>query len=63
MNWAETWEIAKIVWRYVLMTLVVFDIIFALIAVFFERKNPKSVWAWILLMMAVPYVGFVLYLK
>ncbi|MBR6909179.1 MAG: cardiolipin synthase [Lachnospiraceae bacterium] len=62
MNWAETWEIAKIVWRYVLMTLVVFDIIFALIAVFFERKNPKSVWAWILLMMAVPYVGFVLYL-
>ena len=62
MNWAEIWEVTKIVWRYVLQTLIVFDIIFALIAVFFERKIPKSVWAWILLMMAVPYVGFVLYL-
>ncbi len=62
MNWSEVWDVTKIVWRYILQTLIVFDIIFALIAIFFERKNPKSVWAWILVMMALPYVGFVLYL-
>ena len=62
MNWSEVWDITKIVWKYVLQTLIVFDILFALIAIFFERKNPKSVWAWILVMMALPYVGFVLYL-
>ncbi|MBR1861059.1 MAG: cardiolipin synthase [Lachnospiraceae bacterium] len=62
MNWAEIWNTTRIVWRYVLQTLIVFDIIFALIIIFFERKNPKSVWAWLLLMMAMPYIGFVLYL-
>ncbi len=62
MNWSEIWDVTKTVWHYVLQTLIVFDIIFALIAIFFERKNPKSVWAWILLMLAIPYVGFVLYL-
>ena len=62
MNWPQVWDVTKITWHIVLQTLIVFDIIFALIVVFFERKNPKSVWAWLLLMLAVPYLGFVLYL-
>ena len=62
MNWTQVWDVTKITWHIVLQTLIVCDIIFALIVVFFERKNPKSVWAWLLLMLAVPYIGFVLYL-
>ena len=30
--------------------------------VFFERKSPKSVWAWLLLLYFLPVVGFVFYL-
>jgi cardiolipin synthase len=62
MNWPVVWETTKTVWHYVVYALIGFDIIFALIAVFFERKNPKSVWAWILLMLAFPVIGFVIYL-
>ena len=36
--------------------------VFAIIIVFFQRRDPKSVWAWLLLLYFVPVLGFVLYL-
>lgn len=36
--------------------------VFAIIIVFFQRRDPKSVWAWLLLLYFLPVVGFVLYL-
>lgn len=39
-----------------------FNLVFAVIIVFFERKNPKSVWAWLLLLFFIPVAGFVFYL-
>ncbi len=36
--------------------------LFSVIIVFFERRNPKSVWAWLLLMYFIPVLGFVFYL-
>lgn len=38
------------------------DMIFAIIIVFFERRSPKSVWAWLLVMVFLPGVGFIFYL-
>lgn len=38
------------------------NIIFSILIVFFQRKNPTTVWAWLLLMYFLPVVGFVLYL-
>lgn len=32
------------------------------VVVFFERRNPKSVWAWLLVLYFLPLAGFVLYL-
>ncbi len=36
--------------------------VFAVIIVFFQRRDPKSVWAWLLVLYFLPGVGFVFYL-
>ena len=38
------------------------NLVLAGAVVFFERRNPKSVWAWLLLLYFVPVVGFLFYL-
>lgn len=40
----------------------VFNFLFAVVIVFFERKSPKSVWAWLLLLFFLPVAGFIFYL-
>ena len=38
------------------------NLLFAIIIVFFERREPRSVWAWLLLLFFIPVLGFVFYL-
>lgn len=38
------------------------SIFFAVIIVFFQRKDPKTVWTWLLLLYFIPIAGFILYL-
>lgn len=38
------------------------NILLAIYVVFQERKNPSATWAWIMIMLFVPVVGFFLYL-
>ncbi|GHV38694.1 cardiolipin synthase [Clostridia bacterium] len=38
------------------------NIIFAIVIVSFGRKSPASMWAWLLVALLVPYVGFALYI-
>ncbi|NLI88828.1 MAG: cardiolipin synthase [Epulopiscium sp.] len=40
----------------------ILNIFLAIYVVFRERKNPTSTWAWIMIMLFVPIVGFILYL-
>ncbi len=42
--------------------MLVLNMLFAIVIVFFQRREPKSVWAWLLILYSVPLVGFVLYL-
>ena len=56
------WHYAGIVWDFVLRYLVFFNLIFAIIIVFFQRRDPKSVWTWLLLLYFIPILGFVFYL-
>lgn len=42
--------------------LILLNVIFAIIIIFFERKEPKSVWAWLLLLYFIPILGFIFYL-
>ncbi|MBR6627962.1 MAG: cardiolipin synthase [Lachnospiraceae bacterium] len=55
-------EISASVWEFIFGNMVWWNLLFSIIIVFFERRNPKSVWAWLLLMYFIPVVGFVLYL-
>lgn len=53
------------VWEVLLLLLegaMFFNILFGVAIVFFERRNPKSVWAWLLLLFFLPGVGFLFYL-
>ena len=55
----------QILWgilRFFLGHVLIFNMIFAVIIVFFQRRDPKSVWAWLLLLVFIPYLGFILYL-
>ena len=48
--------------HFIMDNIVILNLIFALIIVFFQRRNPKTVWAWLLLLYFIPILGFVLYL-
>jgi cardiolipin synthase len=40
----------------------VLNIIFGIIVVFYERRNPVVTWAWLMVITLIPYLGFVIYL-
>lgn len=50
------------VWDFIFSHMLWWNILFSIIIVFFERRNPKSVWAWLLLMYFIPVVGFIFYM-
>lgn len=56
------WNYAKIVIDILLNNLVFLNLIFAIIIVFFQRRDPKSVWTWLLLLYFIPILGFIFYL-
>lgn len=55
-------ELLEMIFHLVSNHLIVWNLLFAIIIVFFERRNPKSVWAWLLLLYSLPVVGFLFYL-
>lgn len=42
--------------------ILIINIVLALALVFLERRNPTVTWAWILILMFIPGLGFILYL-
>ena len=38
------------------------NILFAILLVFFERRNPTSTWLWLMVLTFLPGIGFLLYL-
>lgn len=42
--------------------LFVFNIVFAFVVVFFEKRNPGVTWAWLIVVLTIPYVGFLVYM-
>lgn len=49
-------------YRWVFEHLFIINIIFSLLIIFFQRRNPTTVWAWLLLLYFLPVIGFLLYL-
>lgn len=56
--WGDLWVVMKFLSEHLLLV----DCFFAIIIVFFERKDPRAVWGWLLLLFFIPVIGFVLYL-
>jgi cardiolipin synthase len=48
--------------RLIVSAAFVLNIIFGVIVVFYERRNPAVTWAWLVVITLVPYVGFIIYL-
>jgi cardiolipin synthase len=42
--------------------IIILNIIFIILLIFFERKDPTATWAWLLILTLIPVLGFVLYL-
>ena len=38
------------------------NILLAITIVFFERRDPKTIWTWLLVLYFIPVLGFLLYL-
>lgn len=56
------WQDIQLVFEFVFGHLMVINLILAVIIVFFQRKDPKSVWAWLLILYFIPVLGFIFYL-
>ncbi|MBB6631149.1 cardiolipin synthase [Clostridium algidicarnis] len=41
---------------------IVTNLFFATILIFFERKNPSTTWAWLLVIIFLPFIGFIIYM-
>ena len=47
-------------WLY--SNLIWINIIFAILLVFFERRNPTTTWLWLMVLVFLPGIGFIFYL-
>lgn len=56
------WSYLQTVGDFLTGHLILWNMLFAIIIIFFERKDPKSVWAWLLLLYFIPFLGFLFYL-
>lgn len=58
----QIWDGSVTVLQFIFGNLVFFNIIFAIIIVFFQRRDPKTVWTWLMALYFIPILGFILYL-
>lgn len=49
-------------YMWVFQNILWINIIFAILLVFFERRNPTSTWLWVMVLTFLPGIGFFLYL-
>ena len=56
------WENARTGLEFMFSHLIFINFILAVIIIFFQRKDPQSVWTWLLLLYFIPILGFIFYL-
>ena len=55
-------EITKTAWSWMMENLLYINLILSVVIVFFQRRDPKAVWTWLLALYFLPIFGFFLYL-
>lgn len=53
---------AAVVWNWLMEHLLYINLFLSVVIVFFQRRDPKAVWTWLLLLYFVPVFGFFFYL-
>lgn len=48
--------------QFILRHMLFINFILSIVIVFFQRREPRAVWAWLLILYSVPIVGFIIYL-
>ena len=56
------WSFMGQAWSWVWENIFYINIILAVLIVFFQRRDPKAVWTWLLALYFLPIIGFVFYL-
>lgn len=60
--WREVLHGIAGAWLWIWDHIFYINILFSIVVVFFQRKDPKSIWSWLLVLNCIPVVGFLLYL-
>lgn len=58
----NVWEVVKVVWSWIWDHMFFINAILSVSIVFFQRRDPKTVWTWLLVLNFIPVLGFFLYL-
>ena len=58
----EIWQNIVNVVNFIFDHLIFLNLVFAVIIIFFQRRDPKGVWTWLLLLYFIPILGFIFYL-
>lgn len=55
-------SVIGISWKWMIDNILYINIVLSILIVFFQRRDTKAVWAWLLILNFIPVVGFILYL-
>lgn len=58
----QIWDGTLTVIRFLLDHIVFLNMLFAIAIIFFQRRDPKTVWTWLMVLYFIPILGFVFYL-
>lgn len=50
------------IWNFIIGNIIIINIILSIIIVFFQRRDPKTVWTWLLVLYFIPVFGIFIYL-
>ena len=53
---------ALMIWGWLLEHLLYINLVFSIIIIFFQRRDPRSVWTWLLALYFIPVFGIIFYL-
>lgn len=49
-------------WKWLLQNIVIINLFFSILIIFFQRRDPKSVWTWLFALNFIPVFGVLFYL-
>ena len=59
---AELWDGTKLVWGWIMDHLLFINLFLTVIIIFFQRRDPRTVWTWLLALYFIPVFGIIFYL-